>query len=120
MKILDIIKLPEHERIAAYERYERSIRNVVIDTRIVDTHDYAATMYTCDAIMSACMYDGIPCDRPSALAAAYSVPDGAPIALAAANLDIAIRPSDEACERHTMQRAANDKRRAAFRRGPAY
>lgn len=86
----------------------------------VDTHSYSATMQTVERIMSECMYDGIPVDKASALAAAYSVPDGAPIWFAVQNVDIGTLPSDAACERHTGLRAVHERNVRAFRRGPRW
>jgi hypothetical protein len=86
----------------------------------VETDSYHATLSTIDRIVSECMYDGIPVDRPSALAAAYSVPDGASVWMAVVNLDIAIRPSDEICERHERLRQKHGATVKAFRRGPRW
>lgn len=86
----------------------------------VDTHSYTATMQTVERIMSECMYDGIAVDKASALAAAYSVPDGAPIWFAVENLDISVLPSDEVCARHTALRAVHERNVRAFRRGPRW
>lgn len=52
----------------------------------VDCSEYSSALATIDRIVSHCVYRGESCTRPEACAAAFSVPDGAPIEMAADNV----------------------------------
>lgn len=64
----------------------------------VSTVDLQSTRDTVRRIVSECMYAGMECTLPQALAAAYSVVDGAPIAMAVDN--VGPLPSAAVIERH--------------------
>lgn len=63
----------------------------------VDCSSYYSTIDTVDRIISESIYAEIPCTRPEACAAAWSVPDGAPISMAIDNIGCQL--SDAASER---------------------
>lgn len=63
----------------------------------VDCSSYHSALDTIERIISEALHAGIQCTRPEACAAAWSVPDGAPIAMALDNLGCTI--SDAAAER---------------------
>lgn len=63
----------------------------------VDCSSYHSTIDTMERIISEALCAGVACTRPEACAAAWSVPDGAPIAMAVDNIGCTI--SDAAAER---------------------
>lgn len=71
--------------------------------RIVDLSTRFATNCTVAAIIDQAMFDDMPTPTyPEALAAAYSVPEGAPISMALVNLGCELMDMDAA--RHAKQR----------------
>ncbi len=82
---------------------------------LVSTVDHQSTLDTMTRIQSECLYAGIECSLPQALAAAYSVPDGAPIGMAI--LNVGPPPSDLVIERHSAMQARTRANVAAVRRG---
>ncbi len=77
-KLVEIYRRPAHE--------------------LVNTSDLQSTRDTVARIVSECLRAGIECSQPQALAAAYSVPDGAPIGMAIIN--VGPMPSDVVCACH--------------------
>ncbi len=74
----------------------------------VDCSSLFALRATMTAIVSAVLYSGGTCTLPEACAAAYSVPDGAPIAMAADNIGCVLSDGDAAqvATWQTAERAA--------------
>lgn len=70
---------------------------VIASERTVDLSSRYAGLATAEAIIDAYHAStGLWCTLPEALAAAHSVPDGAPIAMAVDNVGVAWRPLDAA------------------------
>lgn len=81
---------------------------------LVCCETYSDALYTIDHIVSEALYAGIACTRPQACAAAFSVPDGAPIAMALDNLGCAL--SEAAAEK--MEAWGKNARRLDRKYGP--
>jgi hypothetical protein len=96
-KLVTVFELPAHKR--------------------VNCETYGDALRTIDAIISDALYAGLPCPtRPEACAAAFSVPDGAPIAMAVDNLGCTLSvTAAEKMEQWAQVSRANER---AFRRGP--
>ena len=83
----------------------------------VNCATYSDALRTIDDIVSEALYAGMSCPtRPEACAAAFSVPDGAPVAMAVDNLGCALLPAAaDKMERWAKIARSNN---AAFRAGP--
>lgn len=80
---------------SVHARLASGLRSVFTRTHTVNTSELSTIRETMTAIVSTCLYSGMECTLPQALAAAYSVPDGAAIEMACLNVGPA--PSDEVC-----------------------
>lgn len=83
-----LIRLPSGKLFDAY---------TIASSDCVYTDSLDATRYTMTKIISLAMYTGRICTEPQALAAAFSVPDGTPIAMA--ELNVGPLPSEEICKK---------------------
>lgn len=93
-------------------------RAITVYTRpaheLVDMSELSTSRATVGAIVSECLYAGASCSLSQALAAAYSVPDGAPIGLAI--LNVGPEPSDDVVARHARFQAVERSTSRALRR----
>lgn len=101
----------------AFSRDGRTIASIET-TALVDTRDLTETRHTMTRIISEELRAGRPCTEPQALAAAFSVPQGAPLTMAL--LNVGPLPSDDVVAVFSAWQARERSNVRAFRRGPRY
>lgn len=94
-KVVRLAELPSHE--------------------CVNCSEYSEALASIDALISMAAYSGLTVNRVEACAAVWSVPDGAPLAMALDNVGCELHPdATDKMERWAAQRRATVK---AFRAG---